>query len=277
MNIDQLNMKMKKYLSVLLMVCMTGIGWAQNKKELILKVEELETDLQDTQSALSASKQEAAKFKAEMDAVNFQLAELKATNASLLENLTNFTELSSKKTDNISKSLESLRAKEIQLKTISDALTKTDSTTLALLTLFKNSLGTDAKTGLNNGAVTVVLENTFLFNEVDKNYNVVENALPVLEKIAMVLKQQPNLKILVETNSNALEFKELKLADNWDLSALQAASVVRVLSDTYAIAPGRMQAIGKSEYGFDGIETTTRIRIQPPYEGFYKTVKEMMK
>lgn len=264
-------------MSLVLMVCMTGAGWAQNKKELILKVSELETELQDTRSVLSASKQEAATYKAEMEAVNFQLEELKATNASLLQNLTNFTELSSKKTDNISKSLETLRSKEKQLKTINDALTQTDSVTLALLTSFKNVLGTDAKTGLNNGAVTVVLENTFLFNEVDKNFTVVENALPVLEKIANVLKQQPNLRILVETNSNALEFKTLKLTDNWDLSALQAASVVRVLMDTYGIAPERMQAIGKSEYGFDGIETTTKIKVQPPYEGFYKTVKEMMK
>lgn len=270
-------MKMKSNISLLLVICMTGIGWAQNKKELILKVNELETDLQDTKSALSASKQEAARYKAEMDAVNFQLEDIKATNASLLQNLTNFTELSNKKTDNIGKSLETLRTKEKQLKTINDALTRTDSVTLALLTSFKNVLGTEAKTGLNNGAVTIVLENSFLFNEVDKNYSVVENALPVLEKIASVLKQQPNLKILVETNSNALEFKEIKLTDNWDLSALQAASVVRVLTDTYAISPDRMQAIGKSEFGFDGIETTTKIRVQPPYESFYKTIKDMMK
>jgi len=270
-------MKRKTYLSFLLVVCTASLGWTQNKKELLMKVSELQTELQDTQSALSASKQDAAKYKAEMDAVNFQLEELKTTNASLLQNLTNFTELSNKKTDNISKSLETLRSKEKQLKIINDALTKTDSVTLALLTSCKNGLGTDAKTGLNNGAVTIVLENTFLFNEVDKNYTVVENAMPVLEKIAGILKQQPSLKIMVETNSNALEFKDLKLTDNWDLSALQAASVVRVLADTYAISPGRMQAIGKSEYGFDGIETTTRIRVQPPYEGFYKMVKEMMK
>jgi chemotaxis protein MotB len=276
MNKDQLNMKMKRYISFLLLVCITTIGWTQKKKELILKVDALETDLQNAQSALSASKQEAAKYKAEMEAVNFQLEDIKATNASLLQNLKSFTELSTKKTDNISKSLETLRSKENQLKSINEVLTQTDSVTLALLTSFKNSLGTDAKTGLNNGAVTVVLENTFLFNAVDKNYTVVESALPVLEKIARVLKQQPNLKILVETNSNALEFKQLKLTDNWDLSSLQAASVVRVLSNSYNIAPERMQAIGKSEYGVDGIETTTKIRVQPPYEGFYLKVKEMM-
>ncbi|WP_297764776.1 OmpA family protein [uncultured Muriicola sp.] len=277
MNKDRFYMKIKRNISLLLVICMTGIGSAQKKKDLILKVAELETDLQTTKSDLSSSKQEAARYKGEMEAVNIQLDELKATNASLLENLTNFTELSNKKTDNIGKSLETLRTKEKQLKMINDALTRTDSVTLDLLTSFKNVLGTDAKTGLNNGAVTIILENTFLFNEVDKNFAVVERALPVLEKIARVLKQQPNLKILVETNSNALEFKELKLTDNWDLSALQAASVVRVLTNTYAISPERMQAIGKSEFGFDGIETTTKIRVQPPYDSFYKTIKEMMK
>ncbi len=274
---NQLRMKRNTCVGLLAMLFLSGIGWAQNKKELILKVDELQMEVQETQAALSASKQEAARYKAEMDAVNYQLEELKTTNASLLQNLTNFTELSSKKTDNISKSLETLRTKENQLKTINDALTRMDSVTLALLTSFKNGMGNDAKTGLNNGAVTVVLDNSFLFNEVDKNYTVVENAIPVLEKIAKILKEQPTLKILVETNSNALEFKALKLTDNWDLSALQAAAVVRVLTETFAIAPERMQAIGKSEYGFDGIETNTKIRIQPPYEGFYKTLKEMMK
>jgi len=270
-------MKRRILVSLLFVVCFMSAGMAQNKKELIRKVAELETDLQTTKSALSASQQEAARYKGEMEAVNFQLDELKSTNASLMQNLTNFTELSNKKTDNIGKSLETLRSKEKQLKLINDALTRADSVTLALLTSFKNVLGTDAKTGLNNGAVTIVLENSFLFNEVDKNYTVVENSLAVLEKIAMVLKQQPNLNILVETNSNALEFKALKLTDNWDLSALQAASVVRVLSSNFGIAPTRMQAIGKSEYGFDGIETTTKIRVQPPYEDFYKTIKEMIK
>jgi chemotaxis protein MotB len=185
--------------------------------------------------------------------------------------------LSSKKTDNISKSLETLRSKETQLKNISNALTQIDSVTLALLTTFKNSLGTEVKTGLSNGAVTLVLDNAFLFENVDKNFKVVPSAKPVLEKIAEVLKQQPNLKIIVETNSNALEFKELKLTDNWDLSALQAASVVRILTDDFGITPGRMQAVGKSEYGFDGIETNTKIRIQPPYDTFYRTIKDMMK
>ena len=260
-----------------LIFCMGLTGFSQSKKELLMRLEERDAELQEIKEELSASKQEAARYRAEMESVNFQLEELKTTNASLLQNLNNFTELSNKKTENISKSLETLRSKENQLKRISDALTQTDSTTLALLTTFKNTLGTDAKTGLSNGAVTIILDNLFLFKDVDRNTQVVPEAVPVLEKIASVLKQQPDLKIIVETNSNALEFKDLKLKDNWDLSSLQAASVVRIFADTFGIAPTRLQSVGRSEYGFDGIETTTRIRVQPPYESFYSTVREMMK
>lgn len=260
-----------------LLLCVSVSGWSQSKKELLFRLEDRDAEIAELKAELAASKQETAKYKAEMESVNLQMEELKTTNASLLQNLTNFTELSNKKTDNISKSLETLRNKENQLKRINDVLTATDSTTLALLTKFKSTLGTDAKTGLSNGAVTVVLENLFLFKEVDKNYQVVPEAIPVLEKIASVLKAQPELKVIVETNSNALEFKDLKLKDNWDLSSLQAAGVVRVLTDTFGIAPQRVQAVGKSEYGFDGIETSTRIRVQPPYEKFYSTVREMMK
>ncbi len=273
-----MNGTMKKNLVIFgMLLFITSAGLAQNKKELLLRLNERDDEIQKLKGELAASKQEAAKYKAEMEAVNFQMEELRTTNASLLQNLTNFTELSNKKTENISKSLETLRNKENQLKKINDALTNTDSTTLALLTTFKNSLGSEVKTGLSNGAVTVILENLFLFKDVDRNYQVVPEAMPMLEKIAAVLKKQPDLKIIVETNSNALEFKDPKLKDNWDLSSLQAASVVRVLTDTYGVAPQRLQSVGKSEYGFSGIETTTRIRIQPPYEKFYSTVREMMK
>ncbi|QBA64090.1 OmpA family protein [Muriicola soli] len=267
----------KSGITFLITLLTIATGLSQSKKELQFQLEEKEAEIQQLQSELSSIKQVSATYKAEMEAVNFQMEELRATNASLLQNLTNFTELSSKKTENISKSLETLRSKENQLKKINDALTQTDSVTLAMLTQFKNSLGTEVKTGLSNGAVTLVLDNLFLFKEVDRNYDVVAEALPALEKIAGVLKKYPNLKIMVETNSNALGFEGLKIKDNWDLSSLQAAGVVRVLTETYGLAPSRLQAIGKSEYGFDGIETSTRIRIQPPYDTFYRTVKDMMK
>jgi len=249
----------------------------QNKRELQFQIEELQAELTEAQTLLSEARQEIAKYKAETEAVMFQMDGLKATNASLLQNLNSFTALSNKKTENISKSLETLREKENQLKVISNELTRTDSLTLALLTNFKNGLGTDAKAGLSKGAVTIVLDNTFLFNDVDTNTKVEENALPLLGKIAAILKEAPHLIVTVETNSNALDFQKSAFTDNWDLSALQAAAVVRVLSTTYEIAPARLQAIGKSEYGFDGVETSTKIKVQTAYDSFYKKVKELMK
>lgn len=259
---------------LMLLICSQLQG--QNKRELQFKIEELQSELSEARTLLSETRQEIARYKAETEAVVFQMAGLKETNASLLQNLNSFTALSNKKTENIGKSLETLRTKENQLKLISNELTRTDSVTLALLTNFKNSLGTDAKAGLSNGAVTIVLDNIFLFNDVDTNYTVEENAIPVLGKIAAVLKEAPHLVVTVETNSNALDFQKSNLKDNWDLSALQAAAVVRVLSGTYEIAPNRLQAIGKSEYGFDGVETSTRIKVQSAYASFYKKVKELM-
>lgn len=260
---------------LMLLVCSHLQG--QNKRELQFQIEELQAELTEAQKQLSEARQEIAKYKAETEAVMFQMEGLKTTNASLLQNLNSFTALSNKKTENISKSLETLREKENQLKVISNELTQTDSLTLALLTNFKNGLGTDAKAGLSKGAVTIVLDNTFLFKDVDTNTTVEENALPLLGKIAALLKEAPNLIVTVETNSNALDFQKSALTDNWDLSALQAAAVVRVLSTTYEIAPTRLQAIGKSEYGFDGVETSTKIKVQTAYDSFYRKVKELMK
>jgi len=50
-----------------------------------------------------------------------------------------------------------------------------------------------------------------------------------------------------------------------------------LLMEDYGMAPLRMKAFEKSESGFEEIETTTRKKVKPPYDTFYRTVKDMMK
>ena len=65
--------------------------------------------------------------------------------------------------------------------------------------------------------------------------------------------------------------------DNWDLSALQASSLVRILQNDYKIDPKRMKVLARSEYGASTIETSTRILIDPKFDDFYVKIKENMK
>jgi len=99
----------------------------------------------------------------------------------------------------------------------------------------------------------------------------------MLQKIATTLNKNKKIKIIVEGNSNALKFDGKTLMNNWDLSSRQAAAVVRVLQKNYKVSPKRMKAIGRSEYATEGIETATRIIIDPKFDQFYDMVKTNMK
>ncbi|NAS30126.1 OmpA family protein [Flavobacteriaceae bacterium R38] len=253
---------------------------AQKKKDLLFEIRQLKIELDTTKTNLATSQRNEKISASKVVAIQEQLNDLKTTNASLLSSLSSFTEASKKKSDNIGKTLESLREKENQLKVINDALTAGDSTKLAVFSTFKNAIGDAAKITITNGVISIAIPNTLLFGDNDKNYTVDEKAKGLLEKIATTLNENPGIKITVEGNSNALEFKDEKLLDNWDLSARQAASIVRAFQNDYMVDPKRMDALGKSQYGGTddfSIETSTRIIINPEFDAFYALIREHMK
>jgi len=263
-------------ITVLILLCTLHFSTAQSKRELVQEIDGLKTKIQDTEVALAASRQENRIASAKLSAYETQISHLKQTNASLLSNLNGFLEASTKKSENIGSTLESLRQKEIQLRTISDAISHHDSLTLATLTNFKKVLGNELSMSLNHGALAISLPNAMIFGENTKNFKVSEKADMLLGKIASALKAQPELKIEVVSNSNAVETKENKL-DNWEIGTQQAAAIAKVLQKKYQIDASRIQAKGKSELGFDSIETKTQIIIQPAFYNFFKLVKENLK
>ncbi len=250
---------------------------AQKKKDLLDEIDKLRKELKVTEGELNDSRKKEKATLTRVETMEAQVKDLKETNASLLTNMGSFTELSKKKAQNLEKSLESLQEKDKQIKVINDAISKNDSIKLATLTILKNTLGSDANIGVKNGTVLITIANTLLFGENDQSYVVTDKAKGLLGKIATALNKKSDLTITVEGNSNALNFKDKSISDNWDLSAKQAAAVVRMLQKDFKVDPKRMNVLGKSEYGSDSIETTTRILINPQFDEFYSLIKENMK
>jgi chemotaxis protein MotB len=249
---------------------------AQKKKDLLEEIDKLRKELKTTEAELNSSRKKEKATLTQVETMEAQVKDLKETNASLLTNMSSFTELSNQKAKNLETSLKSLQEKDKQIKTINDAISKTDSTKLATLTVFKNALGGEANIAVQNGAVLITLANTMLFGN-DDNYVIDDKAKGTIEKIAKALNAKPDLKIIVEGNSNAINFKNKSIKDNWDLSTKQAASVVRTLQNDFKVDPKRMNVLGKSEYGSQSIETATRIIIDPKFDKFYNLVKNNMK
>jgi chemotaxis protein MotB len=67
-----------------------------------------------------------------------------------------------------------------------------------------------------------------------------------LEPLVNVLKDYPNLRVIVEGNADSVKFKKGNM-DNWTLSTERANGVVRVLKD-YGMDPSRLIAAGKGRY-----------------------------
>ncbi len=262
--------------SVLLIT--TSSVYSQKKKDLLDEIDKLRKELKVTEGELNDSRKKEKATLTQVETMQAQVKDLKETNASLLANMGNFTELSKKKAQNLESSLESLQEKDKQLKTINDAISQSDATKLETLKVLKNALGDQANTiALKNGSVLITLANTLLFGESDKSYTIDDKAKALLGKIANALNAKTDLKIIVEGNSNALNIKDKSIVDNWDLSAKQAAAVVRALQNDFKVDPKRMNVLGKSEYGSQSIETATRIIIDAKFGEFYALVKENMK
>ena len=243
-------------------------------------------------AALEADLNRCNSAKAGLEATNAQLqsrvSELGTTNAALLNNVGNMVTLSAKESENLERSLESIREKDLQIKTLHDALTRKDSVTIALVTSLKGVLGNmddkDVEINVEKGVVFISLSDKLLFKS--GSYVVSDQAVAVLGKVAKVVNNKPDMDVLIEGHTDNVPVSKPCISDNWDLSVLRATAIVRVLQNDFQVAPGRMTAGGRSEFvplvANDTPENKstnrrTRIVILPKLDQFYDMIEEGMK
>jgi len=94
------------------------------------------------------------------------------------------------------------------------------------------------------GLVFVSMEDHLLFKS--GSYKLGKEGVDALSKIAGVMNDYPDVKVIVVGNTDDVQSK--KGSDNWTLSTERANSVVRVLRDTYKIDPTRLTSGGKGKF-----------------------------
>ncbi len=101
---------------------------------------------------------------------------------------------------------------------------------------------------MKDGKLYITMRNKLLFPS--GSANVQSAGMNALKTLAKVLKQNPNIDILIEghTDNVPINPKDKKFTDNWDLSTARAISVTRILTNKYNIAPERITAAGRSMY-----------------------------
>ena len=213
---------------------------------------------------------------------------LAKNNEGLMTNLGNMTILTQKGADNLERSLESLKEKDLTIKNLRDAVTRRDSINLALVQSLKGVLGNlddeDITVQVDKGVVYVSISDKMLFSS--GSYNVTPRAREVLGKVAKVVNNKPDFEFMVEGHTDNVPIKNTCIKDNWDLSVLRATAVVRILQNDFGVTASRMTAAGRGEYvpvtsnaSADGraLNRRTRIVVLPKLDQFYNMIEQGLK
>jgi chemotaxis protein MotB len=98
-----------------------------------------------------------------------------------------------------------------------------------------------------DGKVYVSLEEKLLFQS---GSTVVDpNGVRALKQLAVVLGNNPDIKIMIEGHTDDVPFRKgSSIKDNWDLSVMRATSIVRILLENSRIDPTRITVAGRGEF-----------------------------
>ncbi len=228
----------------------------------------------------------ASSYKSKISDLETTVKDLQKDKRKTLEFVDNLTVLTKGANDNIKETLIQLSKKDQYIKYIRKAMTKKDSLNLAVAFHLKKEL----KEGLDDEDIIINVEKTVVFISIsDKllfksgSYNVTEKAYKVLEKVATVLKGQPNMDVMIEGHTDSKSIKTEFLEDNWDLSAMRATSIARILQNRFSVTPGRLIAAGRSSYVPLAPNDTeanmaknrrTKIIIMPRLDQFFELLEE---
>ncbi|MDT7830969.1 OmpA family protein [Flavobacteriaceae bacterium S356] len=194
---------------------------------------------------------EKEKYQNQISGLDNTISELKKDKEKTLEYVDNLTVLTKGANDNIKETLAQLSKKDRYINRIRSAASKKDSLNLVVAFHLKKEL----KEGIDDEDIEINVEKTVVFISIsDKllfksgSYNVTDKAYKVLEKVATVVKGQPEMEVMIEGHTDSTPIKNDIIQDNWDLSAKRATAITRILQYKYGVKPGRLIAAGRSSY-----------------------------
>ncbi len=264
------------------------------------KYADLQVQLDDTNQSLVNAKANLQKCLVEKSdktsrvaSLEEQIAMLKQQNEHLtqsnnnaLKQVENLTVLTQSASDNIKSVISQLSEKDKYINGIREAMTRKDSINLAVAFHLKRELADgiqdqDIQIDVEKTVVYISLSDKLLFTS--GGSTVLPKAKEILGKVATVVKNRPDMEVMVEGHTDNVAISTQCIQDNWDLSTKRATSVLRVLQNDYNIDPKRLIAAGRSEYvpleSNDTVEgrarnRRTRIIILPKLDQFFDILEQ---
>ena len=245
---------MMKKITALLVLSVILVSSCVSKKQFVeLEMNHAKTkeELLKVETSLQKSLLDQERKKSQVSSLTEQVTSLKEDKSNALKQVENLTVLSKSSSEGINKVISQLSEKDKYINGIRRAMTQKDSLNLAI----KYHLTKNLTDGIQDEDIQVNVEKTVVFISIsDKllfksgSYNVTDKAYTVLEKIAKVINDQPSMDVMIEGHTDATPIKRNLIQDNWDLSALRATSITRILQYKYGVQPQRLIAAGRSQY-----------------------------
>ena len=235
----------------LLCASLTGCVAKKDYQALQSKHEQLTKDYNDLLENYHKSSSKAQTIEALLEQERRNNKELKDSYASLQTSLDKSLTNNAQGSVNIEKLVDQINASNKYIQQLVNAKSKSDSLNLTLVTNLTRSLTPSETDEVNvkvlKGVVYISLADNMLFKS--GSYEVNDRAMQTLGKIAKIIKDYSDYDVLVEGNTDDVRLMSRQdLKDNWDLSALRATSIVRILQDDFGVNPSRMTAGGRGEY-----------------------------
>jgi chemotaxis protein MotB len=252
--------------------------------ELNTSLTGVQGDLKNCRDEKSELERKRAAYEAEIDGLKKQVDYLKENNNVALKQMQDLSVISSQQAESIKKSMENLGMKDAYIQDLQTQMARKDSLNMALVMNLKGAIGNlddqDINIKVDKGVVFIDISDKLLFKS--GSYSITDRASEVLGKVAMVLKNQPDIEFMVEGHTDNVAFARGELADNWDLSVKRATTVVKLLQKKYGLDPAKMAAAGRAEYKPVADNSTaegraanrrTRIVILPQLDQFFKLLE----
>jgi chemotaxis protein MotB len=217
--------------------------------------------------------------------LNKEIENIKQNYTQAVSQLENLSVISKQQAESIKQSLQNIGAKDAYIQTLQQQMAYKDSLNMVLVMNLKGAIGNiqdeDINIKVDKGVVYIDISDKLLFKS--GSYDITERAKEVLGKVALVLKNQPDIEFMVEGHTDNVAFRgNGVLIDNWDLSVKRATTVVRLLQTQYGLDPAKMSAAGRGEYHpvdtndtkeGKGMNRRTRIVILPQLDQFFKLLE----
>ena len=201
------------------------------------------------------AKEKLAATEARLNALQDQLAGTKKDYAKLQNSLDKSLTNANQNNISIEKLVDQINESNQYIRHLVEVKSKSDSLNLVLTNNLTRSLSKDEMKEVDvqvmKGVVYISLADNMLYQS--GSYEVNNRAKETLSKIAKIIQDYKDYDVLIEGNTDNVPVsttsaKMKNIRNNWDLSALRAASVVKYLQDNFGVNPKRLTAGGRGEY-----------------------------